>query len=165
MTMDQLTINARDIVVDANKRRVSRVGTVDYQAELGQNHLQRYLDLTAARSRRPENFHIGLNDSDLTVGFTVRQFGIGVPVTLRGNLVPEASSASLLDFVPSGGALGIVPVPAAAIDLALIRANPVIDLSRLKTPLTVAAIRVDHGVLNVTGTASIPPDRLSEATP
>jgi len=76
-------------------------------------------------------------------------------VRVDGSLAPSASGSDKLNFVPSGGDIGPVPIPHKLIDIAMNRINPVLDLSNLKFPIKLSSAKAVNGTLVVEGTTTL----------
>lgn len=149
VTLDVLTLSARDIVFDAKSRQVQSIGSASFAASLGQAHLTEYL-----LQARP-NLSVTLGANDLQAALPVAVGPIHATVAVRGTLVPTTPGASTLDFVADRARLGILPVPAFAVNAALEAVNPILDLSRVKVPIGVQSADVVGGQLTIKGTAQL----------
>jgi len=149
VTLDTLTLNARDIVFDAKSRQVQSIGSASFAASLGQAHLTEYL-----LQARP-NLTVTLGASDLQATLPVSVGPLQTTVSVRGTLVPTAPGASTLNFVADRARLGVLPVPAFAVNAALEAVNPILDLSRVKVPVGVQSADVEGGMLTIRGTARL----------
>ncbi len=149
VTLDTLTLSARDIVFDAKSRQVQRIGSGTFAASLGQAHLTEYLLQT-----RP-SLSVTLGTSDLQATLPVSVGPLHATVAVRGTLVPTAPGASTLDFVADRARMGVLPVPAFAVNAALEAVNPILDLSRVKVPIGVQSADVVGGMLTIRGAARL----------
>ncbi len=149
VTLDALTLNTRDIVFDAKSRQVQSIGSALFAASMGQAHLTEYL-----LQVRPD-LSVTLGASDLQATLPVAVGPVHTTVSVRGTLVPAAPGASALDFVADRARVGLLPVPAFAVNAALAAVNPVLDLSRAKVPIGVQSADVESGQLTIRGTAQL----------
>ncbi len=149
VTLDTLTLEARDVVFDTKSRQVQSIGSSMFAASLGQAHLTEYL-----LHARPE-LSVTLGDGDMTATLPVTVGPMHTTVAVRGTLTPTMPGASTLDFVADRGRLGVLPVPAFAVNAALGAVNPVLDLSRVKVPIGVQSADVVGGMLTIRGTAQL----------
>ncbi len=149
VTLDALTLNARDIVFDAKSRQVQSIGSASFAASLGQAHLTEYL------LRVRPNLSVTLGADDMTATLPVAFGPVHTTVAVRGTLTPTTPGASTLDFVADRGRLGVLPVPAFAVNAALAAVNPILDLSRVKAPVGVQSADVVGGLLTIRGTAQL----------
>lgn len=149
VTLDALTLDARDIVFDARSRQVQSIGGATFAASLGQANLNRYLAQT-----RPD-LQVTLGQSELTATLPVSVGPLRTTVAVAGVLAPTSPGASTLDFITDRARLGILPVPAFAVNAALEAVNPVLDLSRVKVPIGVQSADVEAGLLTLRGTAQL----------
>ncbi len=155
VTLDTLTLDARDIVFDEKSRQVRSIGSSSFAASMGQARLSSYIAQV-----RPDLI-VTLGSSDLQATLPVSVGPLHTTVSVRGTLVPTAPGASALNFVADQGRLGVLPVPAFAVNAALEAVNPVLDLSRVKVPIGVQSADVEGGMLTIRGTAQL--DALSHS--
>jgi len=152
ITLDTLTANARDVSFSRETRRLEHIGQTDFTATLGQEHLTAYLART--KPRLP-GLVVTLRESDVQARVPVMFLGLHTRAALTGTLAPDTAEPGTLDFVTDGAHLGIVPLPAPLVNLALGLLNPLIDLRHLHVPLTVANVSVVHSRLTLEGTAKL----------
>jgi len=155
VTLDALTLQARNIVFDTKSRQVRSIADSAFAASLGQAHLTQYLAQV-----RPE-LTVTLGSDNLQATLPVSVGPVHTLVAVRGTLVPNAPGAATLDFVADRARLGFLPVPAFAVNAALEAVNPVLDLSRVKVPIAVQSADVEGGMLTIRGTAQL--DALSHS--
>lgn len=155
VTLDTLTLEARDIVFDTKSRQVQSIGSSAFAASLGQVHLTEYL------LRVRPALSVTLGDGDMTATLPVVFGPLHTSVAVRGTLAPTTPGASTLDFVADCGRLGVLPVPAFAVNAALQAVNPVLDLTHVKVPIGVQSADVVGGILTIKGTAQL--DALSHS--
>lgn len=152
MTMDHMTIDARDVSFDRKQHRIDHVGNVAFTATLGQRHLDNYI-------RQMKSSYPGLevalrwNDMEASVPVSIKSFT--TTARLSGTLTPSPSSSTQLEFVGEDASIGIVPIPHKIVELALERLNPTLDLSGLRFPVAVKGASIDRGKIVIRGTADI----------
>lgn len=149
VTLDALTLEARGIVFDTKSRQVQSIGSGSFAATLGQVHLTEYL------LRVRPNLSVMLGAGDMQATLPVAFGPVHTTVAVRGTLTPTAPGASTLDFVADRARLGVLPVPAFAVNAALQAVNPVLDLSRVKVPIGVQSADVVGEQLTIRGTAQL----------
>lgn len=165
LTVDTLDAEIKDIDLDTRSQKVTGMGPIRFIAGVSAAHLNDYLAATAQSApSRPQDLEIQLSGHEITLSFTVRPFLVNVPVSITGTIAPRTGYPSQLDFVPTGGQVSVVPVPAQVIDLALSHANPVVDLSTLAIPMTIDRAWVENGSLYLAGTATVPASVLSPSS-
>ena len=152
ITLDTLDADAHDVSFSRETRRLDHIGETDFTATMSQEHLASYLART--KPRLP-GLVVTLGDSDVQAQVPVTFLGLRTTVSLTGALSPDADAPGTLDFVTDSAHLSIVPLPASLVNLALNLLNPLIDLSQLRVPLTVAHVRVVHTRLTLDGTADL----------
>ncbi|MEO7718644.1 MAG: DUF2993 domain-containing protein [Capsulimonas sp.] len=154
LTMDTLNLNATDLSFDTKAHTLQKIGALDFDGSLSQENLTHYLSQVKGKA---SGLQVTLRDSSLEASVPVSPLGIQTTVRLSGNLTPHPGEPNKLDFQADGGHLGIVPLPASLLNLALDRLNPVLDLSGVRIPLSVTSATVEHGELKVRGTAEMSP--------
>lgn len=152
LTMDRLTIEADDVSFDVKSRTLQHVGHVSFMGRLGQRNLDNYI---ARIKPDPPGLSITLRWDDMEVAVPVEVASLTTTARLSGTLIPSRSGPDKLDFVANKASVGIVPVPAKVVNLALDRLNPVLDLSGRRFPVSVTGADVDRGSIVLRGTASI----------
>ena len=150
LTLDHLTLDVSDLHVDTREKRVSSVGAIRFSATLSETSLNRYL-----RARRPDipGLSVRLRANEATIRARPELAGLlGVPLSVRGTLSPTASgNGTLLDFVPGGANVSIVPIPGLILRFVAERINPLIDLAALRAPIRVTQVAVSEGQVLLTG--------------
>jgi len=151
LVVNKLEVDAHDVSFDREAHKVENASHVDVNATIGQLHLDQYL----AAHKPIAGLIVQIRWSDLEASVPVSALGISTTVRVDGSLAPSASGADKLDFVPSGGDIGPVPIPHRLIDMAMNRINPVLDLSTMKFPVTISSTKAVNGVLVVEGTTTL----------
>ncbi len=149
LTLDTLILDLTGVSVDMNAKRLSGIESITFSATLGEENLNRYV-----RSRRPDIFglQVALGRSGATVSARPEIFGgISAPIAVEGVMRPRPGG-SLLDFIPAGARVSVVPVPAPALRYLADRLNPVVDLSTLRVPVRVERAEIRQGALLLSGT-------------
>ncbi len=152
LTLDTLNADVSEVSFDRDTRRLTHVGQAQFTATLDQEHFQAYL--ARAKSSYPD-LTITLRSDDVQAQVPVTFLGLQTTASLTGTLAPDASDPNKLDFVANGGRVGIVPLPAILLNLALDELNPVISLSGLRVPLTLKNASVTDNQLTLTGLANL----------
>ncbi len=152
VTLDTLSIDARDISFDTGTRRLSHIGGAAFTASLGQANLSRYL---AQSKPLLPGLVITLLPDAVEARVPVDVLKLHTMAVLSGSFRLNADDPSRLDFVAQSAQVGDVPLPASLVNLAVNELNPVLDLSNLKAPLTVTDARVTNSHLVVSGTARL----------
>jgi hypothetical protein len=151
LTMNQLHIDADDLVLNTKTRQVDHAGHVEFTGAIGQLNLDHYL--VGMKPGIPVAVQIRWTDLEASV--PVSALGVSTTVRVDGDLAPSRSGLDKLDFVPSGGDIGPVPVPRKLVQLAMDRINPVLDLSILKFPVTLESARAKDGRLYIVGSTTL----------
>lgn len=152
LTMDRLTIEADDVSFDVKNRSLKHIGRVLFTGRLGQRNLDNYI---ARIKPDPSGLSITLRWDDMEVAVPVDVASLTTTARVSGTLTPALSGSDKLDFVANRGSVGIVPVPARIVNLAIDQVNPVLDLSRLRFPVAMTDAAVDRGSIVLKGTATI----------
>jgi hypothetical protein len=150
LTVDHLALHISDVSVDTRAQRIQSVGAIRVAATVGETNLNRYL-----RARRPDiaGLQVRLGTGEATVRATPEVADLfGVPLQVRGVLRPRSGGA-LLDFVPGGARVSIVPIPGPVLRFVGERLNPVVDLQTLHAPFRVEQITLRPGAAVLTGSA------------
>lgn len=156
VSMDRINIDAHDVSFDRKARIIHRIADVSFIGQVDQGDIDRYL--TKARpDLRDVTVRLRADDVQVSTPVTVR--GYTTTVSVSGTLKPNADAANKLDFVANGGSIGIVPVPARLVNVAIDEINPLLDLSRLRFPITVKDVDIHNGTAAVHGTAIITEQR------
>ncbi len=149
VTLDTLTLDADDITFNEQTHTVQKVGKTVFAAALGQGHLSAYL-----AQARP-NLQVTLLENSLQAALPVRFGPLQTTVAVRGTLAPTEPGSDTIGFIADRARLGLLPVPAFAVNAALEAVNPVLDLSGVKVPVAVQSADVEQGQLTLRGTAQI----------
>ena len=152
LTLDTLDAVAHDVSFSRETRRLEHIGATDFEATLGQDNLAAYLART--KPLLP-NLVVTLGESEVQARVPVSFLGLQTTADLTGTLSPSATESGKLNFETDGAHLGIVPLPSALVNLALDQVNPLVDLTHLRVPLTVAHSRIVHSRLSLDGTADL----------
>jgi len=152
LTMNELHVDADDLALNTKTRQVEHAGHVEFTGVVGQIHLDQYI---AHRTPVIKGLAVQIRWTDLEATIPVSAVGINTTVRIDGTLTPSRFGPDKLDFVPSGGDVGIVPVPKRLMELAVDRLNPVMDLSTLKFPVTLESAKAMNGRLYVTGSTTL----------
>lgn len=152
LTLDTLTADVSDVSFDSKTQKLSHLGQTTFTASLGQDSLSRYLGYT--KSRLP-GLEVTLLPDTLEARVPVSALGFHTVAALSGSLRPSSNDPQRLDFVASGAQIGPMPVPAVLVNLALDTLNPLLDLSTLKAPLSIADAKISNSKLVLTGTANL----------
>ena len=149
VTLDTLTLDADDISFNEQTHTVQKVGKTVFAAALGQAHLSAYL-----AQARP-NLQVTLLENSLQAALPIHFGPLQTVVTVRGTLAPTEMGSDTVGFIADRARLGVLPVPAFAVNAALEAVNPVLDLSQVKVPIAVQSADVEQGLLTLRGTAQI----------
>lgn len=152
LTLDTLNADVNDVSFDRDTRRLTHVGLAQFTATLDQTHFLSYF--SRAKSRYP-GLVITLRSDDVQAQVPVTFMGLQTTASLSGTFAPDAAEPSRLDFIANGGRVGVVPLPAVLLNLALDEVNPVINLSGLRVPLTLKSASVANNRLTLTGLANL----------
>ena len=152
LTLDTLNADAADVSFDTSTRRLSHVGSTQFQATLSQPNLTRYL---AQSKPFLPGLVVTLRPSDIEAQVPVTFLGLHTVAALEGAFVPNLSDPSRLDFVTHGAQVGGIPLPAGLVNLAVDTLNPVISLTGLKAPLTITRVGFQDGRLMLQGSANL----------
>ena len=152
LTLDTLNADADDVSFDTKTRRLSHVGITRFTATLDQTHLTRYL---AQSKPLLPGLIVTLQPSDVEARVPVTFLGIHTTASLTGTFAPDNADPRRLDLVTHGAQIGLVPLPAGLVNLALGEINPVISLTNMKAPLTITDAGVEDSHLKLQGTADL----------
>ena len=152
LTVDTLSADAADVSFDTKTRRLSHVGATRFTATMSQEHLASYLG--QSKPLLP-GLVVTLGPSDVQAHVPVTFLGLHTVAALEGTFAPNADDASRLDFVTRGAQIGVVPLPAGLINLAVDQINPVVSLDGLKAPLTITRADIENGRLTLQGSADL----------
>ena len=152
ITLDTLSADAEDVSFDTKTRHLSHVGATRFTATMDQEHLSNYL---AQSKPLLPGLVVTLQESDVVARVPVTFLGLHTTAALAGTFAPNADDPSRLDFVTQGAQIGVVPLPAGLVNLAVDTLNPVISLTGLKAPLTITRSGVEHGRLILQGSANL----------
>jgi len=152
VSMDRITIDAHDVSFDRKARKIHRIVDVSFVGQVGQDDIDHYL--TKARPDLSD-VSVRLRGDDVQVSTPITVRGYTTTVSVSGTLRPNANAADKLDFVANGGNIGVVPVPARLMNVAIDEINPVLDLSRLRFPVSVKSVEIRNGTASVRGTTTI----------
>jgi hypothetical protein len=94
-----------------------------------------------------------LENRDVLAEVPVGKGFVSTTARVAGTLQPTGATDNQLNFVVDRAHLGVVPLPASWVNLGIRRLNPVVDLSGMKIPLSLASTNVVAGVLVLKGAA------------
>ena len=152
LTLDTLNADIEDVSFDRDTRTLTHVGQTRFTAALSQPHLSAYL---AASKPLLPGLAVTLRTDDVQAAVPVTFLGLHTTARLSGTVRPSALDPTRLDFVAGDAQIGVVPLPAGLINLALDQLNPVITLAGLRVPLTVTQAQIADGKLALGGTADL----------
>lgn len=152
LTLDTLDTDVHDVSFSRETRRLDHVGRADFTATLNQEHLTAYL---AHFKPLLPNLVVTLRPDDVQARVPVKFLGLETTAALSGTFKPDAAEPSKLDFVTDGAQVGIVPLPAGLVNLAVDQLNPVLSLSGLKAPLSITGAGIVNSRLTLKGTADL----------
>jgi len=152
VSMDRINIDAHDVSFDRKARVIHEVRDVAFEGEVTQGNIDAYLakarpNLTGAS--------VLLRRDDVQASMPITVAGYTTTVSVSGTLHPSKDSARKLDFVANGGSVGMVPVPARLVNVAVDELNPVLDLTGSRFPVDINSVVVHKGTTLVRGTATI----------
>lgn len=150
--VDTLHLDAQDLSFDTAARQLQHVGRVDFTGTMSQAHLNQYLAQT--KTGIP-GLVVTLRQSDVEARVPVTLLGLHTTAALSGTLQPSAESADKLDFITRGAQVGVVPLPAGLVRLAIDEINPLIDLSGVRVPISLTQVDVVNEQIVVRGTAQL----------
>ena len=152
LTLDTLNADVRDVSFSRETRRLDHVGQAEFTATLSQEHLTAYL----ARSKPLlPGLVVTLRPDDVQARVPVRFLGMETTAALSGTFAPDADEPSKLEFVTNGARVGIVPLPAGLVNLAVNQLNPVLSLTGLKAPLSINRAGIANSQLTLGGTVNL----------
>lgn len=150
LTLDHLTLDVADLHVDTREKRVTSVGAIGFSARLSETSLNRYL-----RARRPDipGLSVRLRANEATIRARPELAGLlGIPLSVRGTLsLRPNGNGTLLDFVPGGANVSLVPIPGMVLRFVAERVNPLVDLAALRAPIRVERVGIEEGQVTLTG--------------
>lgn len=152
LTVDALTVDAGDVSFDRGTRRLDHIGRATFSATLTQGQLADYLG--RFKPLLP-GLVVTLRPADVEARVPVAFMGLHTVAALAGRFAPDADDPSRLDFVADGARVGVVPLPAGLVNVALDQLNPVVALTGLKVPLLVTGASVSDRRLTLTGSADL----------
>ena len=152
LTVDTLDADVRDVSFDVGTHKLSHLGSTAFTASLSQAHLGKYL--AQSKPRLPYLVVTILPDA-VEARVPIEVLKLQTTAVLVGSFQPDADDPSKLDFAATGAQIGVVPLPAGLVNLALDSLNPVLDLSGLKAPLSVTEAHVVESRLVISGTARL----------
>lgn len=156
VTLDTLTLDAQDISFNRSEKRLEHVGQTQFAGTISQPHLDFYMN----QQPNPFALHVQLRQRDVVVTLPITAGPLQTSVAVAGQFIPNASDPSALNFTTNRAQLGILPVPAFAVNAALDEIGPVVRLSGFQVPIALETITIQNGVLHVSGTARL--DSLSQ---
>lgn len=145
---------AYDIHANTRTDAIESIGQVTFHIELDQSDLDNYM-LAAKPDDYRRGARITLGASDITYSDSVRFLGLSTPFSLSGRLSPHLGNREQMDFTPSKGSVARVDIPLRLLNIAVERANPVVDLTAMKYPVAIASARVESGTLQIDGTVDL----------
>ena len=152
LTLDTLNADAKDVSFSSETRRLEHIGSTSFTATLGQSNLSAYLART--KPLLP-GLVVTLGESGVQARVPIAFLGMQTTAALSRTLTPSESEAGKLDFQTDSAHLGIVPLPPALVNLALDQLNPLVDLTHLRVPLTVAHVGVIQSRLSLDGSVDL----------
>ncbi len=155
--LDALTLDAHGVQFDTKAKHLERADSADAVAVMGQENLTAYLQKAKPKLT---GLKVTLRKRDAEGQIPITVLGLSTTVTLTGIPTVSASGADKLDFTATEASIGRIPVPAAAVNLALRQINPLLDLSTLRYPLAVRQASIESGHIVVRGTVDLSAERV-----
>ncbi len=152
LVVSRLTVDMTDVDVDTSTRKLKKVGSTTFQALITEKAVNDYVNAT-----RPDGkeMRIELESGKLTAVARPSFHGIGVEVKVTGK--PQIEGGCKVNFVADSASLSVLPVPASIVNKLLDRVNPVLDLGKMKFPVTLTAATLKKDAVDLAGKASFKP--------
>jgi len=145
--ISQLTLDAKNIRVDINKKKIRKVEDACVQGEISEEAVNAYLHYSESR----RNISVKLLNNKIVGEMTVDVMGLKMTASMDGRAVVE--DGTKISFVPDSASFASVPVPKALVERLLKSANPILDLSRLSFPVHIERVTINQGSLTFSGHA------------
>ncbi len=152
LLVGSLVVDMTGVRADTSTRKLKSVESTTFRGTVTEKAVNDYVNAS-----RPEGkeMHIDLEKGSLTVTARPSFHGIGAEVKITGK--PRIEGGSRVSFVADKASLSIVPVPASIVNLLLERVNPVLDLGKMKFPVTLTSVIVKKDAVDLAGNASFKP--------
>lgn len=159
IALDSLTLDAHGVQFDTKARHLERADNAEVVAVMGQDNLTAYL-----KKAKPNltGLKVTLREHDAEGQIPIAVLGLNTTVRLAGIPTVSESGSDKLDFTATQASIGRVPVPAAAINLALRQVNPLLDLSMLRYSIAVRQTSVEGRHIVVRGGVDLSAKRVND---
>jgi hypothetical protein len=124
--------------------------------------LQNYMS-TAQPIAVSHGAKITLDGNNITYSDNVGVWVMRTPFSVTGTLVRHPGNASQLDFSASRASLAHLRIPDSVVTTLVKTVNPVVDLSKMKYPVTISSEGVNNSIISVSG--SVDPKSLLNTAP
>jgi hypothetical protein len=155
ITLARLNVEMRDADVDTGRARIRSVGLTTFRAEVTEFALNHYVRQAASPddSVRIRSVRLAANRFTLDAGYRL----LGREIGFSAEVEPRLASPTRLEFDPERFALlGLrIPLPDSALNWLAKRLTDGFDFSTLPFPVHIDSIRVDRGIITVSGTADV----------
>ncbi len=146
---------ASDIHVNTRTEAIESIATTSFEIGLSQANIDNYLQ-TERSKEYDKGARIILNDHDITYSNKLRAFGfITTSYQVTGILVSRLGRPNQMDFIPSKASVARLGLPIKLVRFAIDRANPVVDLTTMKYPVSITSAKVSGNVLHLSGTVNL----------
>ncbi|MGO8672998.1 MAG: DUF2993 domain-containing protein [Capsulimonadaceae bacterium] len=152
LTVDQLHVEAHDLALNTRTHQLDHAGQTTFTLAIGQLHLDDYI---AHQKGGVRGLRVQIRWNDIEASLPVGWRHMETTVRVDGVLRRGGGGPATLDFVPSGGQVGIIHVPGHLVEMALRRVNPVIDIHDSRIPVSLISANAVNGRLMVNGSLTL----------
>jgi len=174
--IERLHIEGRDVQIDPNlvlghisvvmdevryhpsTHELESVRSTAFQATISEAAVNRYVEQmqrSDADSQPPPSLHVKLEPGSVLVEFVPKVAGIDVLVSVAGR--PVIADGDKVNFQADKASAAHLPVPSYVVNKLLDSANPILDMSVMRFPVTLQDIIVKKGAVVIKGNAQFKP--------
>lgn len=152
LTVGHLIVDMKGVQADTSTRKLKKVESTTFRATVTEKAVNDYVNAS-----RPDGseIRIDLDRGKLTAVARPSFHGIGAEVKVTGK--PQIEGGSRVSFVADKASLSVVPVPAWIVNKLLERVNPVLDLDKMKFPVTLTSVATKKDAVDLAGNATFKP--------
>jgi hypothetical protein len=148
LIIDAMTVDMDNVRYSPESRRIKSIGNTVFSASLSEDSLNRYI---AGSQKGDSKLNVKFADGKALVTLAAIVGGIRIPISVAGR--PTIEGTDKVNFVIDNSDVDRLPIPAFLTNKLLEKLNPILDLSKMRFPVTLTDISVRDGVVVISGQA------------
>ncbi|HUV05262.1 MAG TPA: DUF2993 domain-containing protein [Armatimonadota bacterium] len=152
LLVSRISVDMDEVRYHPRTREIKSVRETTFEATLSEVAVNAYIE----KNRQGESdLRVKLEPDKVTVEFIPRVAGVNVLVSVTGR--PVIAGGDKVNFVADSASAAHLPVPAYVVNKMLERANPILDMSLMRFPVSLEDIAVKKNAVIVKGRAQFKP--------